>query len=43
VAFQRDLAQGAILAAFMFFLYIPLGFVTDTFVYRFRQRRRQAR
>jgi hypothetical protein len=43
VAFQRDVAQGAILAAFMFFLYIPLGYATDTFVYRFRQRRRQAR
>jgi hypothetical protein len=43
VAFQRDVAQGAILAAFMFFLYIPLGFATDTFVYRFRQRRKQAR
>jgi hypothetical protein len=43
VAFSRDVAQGAILAAFMFFLYIPLGYVTDTFVYRFRQRRRQAR
>jgi hypothetical protein len=43
VAFNRDVAQGAILAAFMFFLYIPLGYATDTFVYRFRQRRRQAR
>jgi hypothetical protein len=43
VAFQRSVPQGAILAAFMFFLYIPLGYVTDTFVYRFRQRRKQAR
>ena len=24
-------------------LYIPLGFATDTFIYRFRQRRKQAR
>ena len=39
--FQRDIAQGAILAAFMFFLYIPLGYATDTFIYRFRQRRKQ--
>jgi hypothetical protein len=42
IAFKRDIAQGAILAAFMFFLYIPLGYVTDTFIYRFRQRRKQA-
>jgi hypothetical protein len=43
VIFKRDVAQGVILAAFMFLLYIPLGFATDTFVYRFRQRRKQAR
>ncbi|MBA3263503.1 MAG: hypothetical protein H0T69_13735 [Thermoleophilaceae bacterium] len=43
VFFKRDVAQGAILAAFMFLLYIPLGYATDTLIYRFRQRRRQAR
>ena len=43
IVFKRDVAQGVILAAFMFLLYIPLGFATDTFVYRFRQRRKQAR
>jgi hypothetical protein len=43
IFFKRDVAQGVILAAFMFLLYIPLGFATDTFVYRFRQRRKQAR
>jgi hypothetical protein len=43
VVFKRDVAQGAVLAAFMFLLYIPLGYATDTFVYRFRQRRKQAR
>jgi hypothetical protein len=43
ILFGRDVAQGVILAAFMFFLYIPLGYATDTFVYRFRQRRKQAR
>jgi hypothetical protein len=43
IAFKRDVAQGAVLAAFMFLLYIPLGYATDTFIYRFRQRRRQTR
>ena len=43
IAFKRDVAQGGVLAAFMFLLYIPLGYATDTFIYRFRQRRRQAR
>jgi hypothetical protein len=43
IIFKRDVAQGVILAAFMFLLYIPLGFATDTFVHRFRQRRKQAR
>lgn len=42
IAFGRDVAQGAILAAFMFLLYIPLGYATDTFIYRFRQRRKRA-
>jgi hypothetical protein len=43
IAFKRDVAQGAILAAFMFLLYIPLGYATDSFIYRFRQRRKQPR
>jgi hypothetical protein len=43
VGFGKGPAQGAVLAAFMFLLYIPLGYATDTFIYRFRQRRRQAR
>jgi hypothetical protein len=41
VLFQRDMAQGAALAAFMFLLYIPLGYGTDLMIYRFRQRRKQ--
>jgi hypothetical protein len=41
VLFQRSMAQGAALAAFMFLLYIPLGFGTDLMIYRFRQRRKQ--
>jgi hypothetical protein len=42
VLFQRTVAQGAVLAAFMFLLYIPLGYGTDSAIYRFRQRRKQA-
>lgn len=42
VLFQRTLAQGAALAAFMFLLYIPLGYGTDSAIYRFRQRKKQA-
>ncbi|MGH2763437.1 MAG: hypothetical protein ACRDLD_12815 [Thermoleophilaceae bacterium] len=41
--FQRDVAQGVVLAALMFLLYIPLGYFTDMAIYRFRQRRKQAR
>ena len=41
LAFGRPVAQGVLLAAFMFFLYIPLGYMTDSFIYRFRQRRKQ--
>jgi hypothetical protein len=41
--FQQDVSQGVVLAALMFLLYIPLGYFTDTMIYRFRQRRRQAR
>jgi hypothetical protein len=40
VLFKRDIAQGAALAAFMFLLYIPLGYATDTMIYRYRQRKR---
>jgi Flp pilus assembly protein TadB len=40
LVFDRSMAQGVILAGFMFLLYIPLGYVTDVMVYRFRQRRK---
>jgi hypothetical protein len=40
VAFGRDLAQAAVLTAFVFLIYIPLGYLTDTMIWRFRQRRR---
>ncbi|HEX5896101.1 MAG TPA: hypothetical protein VFY47_07225 [Thermoleophilaceae bacterium] len=42
LAFSRSIAQGVILAGFMFLLYIPLGYVTDMAVFRFRKRRRAA-
>jgi hypothetical protein len=42
VLFRRNPAQGVALAAFMFLLYIPLGYGTDKLIYRFRQRRRAA-
>jgi hypothetical protein len=40
LAFGRSIAGGVILAGFMFLLYIPLGYLTDHAVYRFRQRRK---
>ena len=40
-AFGRPVAQGALLAAFMFVLYIPLGYLTDKAVYNFRNRRKR--
>jgi hypothetical protein len=42
LAFGRSIAGGVILAGFMFLIYIPLGYVTDQAVYRFRQRRKAA-
>jgi hypothetical protein len=33
--------RGVMLAAFMFLLYIPLGYMTDRAVYSFRQRKRK--
>jgi hypothetical protein len=40
--FGQEIAQGAVLAVMMFALYIPLSYFTDTMIYRFRQRRKQA-
>jgi hypothetical protein len=40
LAFGRDPVQGVILAVFVFFLYIPLGYGTDLAIYRFRARRK---
>ena len=41
VLFDRTVAQGAILGGFMFLLYIPLGYVTDSAIYRYRLRKKQ--
>jgi hypothetical protein len=38
--FDQPVEQGVVLAVLMFGLYIPLGYFTDTMIYRFRQRRR---
>jgi hypothetical protein len=40
LAFGRSVAQGAILAGFMFLLYIPLGYLTDSAIYRYRRRKK---
>jgi hypothetical protein len=39
LAFGRSVPEGVVLAGFMFLLYIPLGYVTDQGIYRFRQRK----
>ena len=39
--FDRSVVQGAVLAAFMFLLYIPLGYLTDSAIYRYRLRKKQ--
>ena len=40
LVFHRPAAAAAGLAAFMFLIYIPLGYVTDKALFRFRQGRR---
>lgn len=39
--FGKPVASGVVLAAFMFALYIPLGYFTDRAIYNFRQRKRK--
>jgi Flp pilus assembly protein TadB len=41
VLMGRSIAQGAIIAAFMLVLYIPLGYYMDMAIYRRRKRRTQ--
>jgi hypothetical protein len=38
--FQRSVADGLALAVFMFVLYIPLGYATDSALYKYRRRKR---
>jgi hypothetical protein len=38
--FGRGISEGVVLAGFMFLLYIPLGYMTDRAIYRFRMRRK---
>jgi Flp pilus assembly protein TadB len=38
----RSIAQGAVIAAFMLLLYIPLGYYMDLAIYRRRKRRAQS-
>ena len=40
LAFDYTIAKGVILAGFIFLLYIPLGYMTDMAIYRYRQRKK---
>ena len=40
LVFGQGIERAAPLAALMFLFYIPLGYATDSAIYRFRQRRR---
>jgi hypothetical protein len=41
--FGKSMPEGAALGAFMFLLYIPLGFVTDRMIYSYRMKKKAAR
>jgi hypothetical protein len=43
VIFKKTMPEGAALGAFMFLLYIPLGFVTDKMIFNFRMRKKAAK
>ena len=38
--FKKNIAEGAVLGAFMFLLYIPLGFMTDRVIYSYRMKKK---
>jgi hypothetical protein len=40
LAFSKSVEEGVALAAFMFLLYIPLGYVTDKMIYGYRMRKK---
>ncbi len=43
VLFKKTMPEGVALGAFMFLLYIPLGFVTDRAIYSYRVKKKAAR
>ena len=43
VLFKKTMPEGVALGAFMFLLYIPLGFVTDRAIYSYRTKKKAAR
>ena len=40
--FGRPIASGLLLGVVMFAIYVPLGYATDSAIYRFRQKRKLA-
>ncbi|HEX2072026.1 MAG TPA: hypothetical protein VHF90_10315 [Thermoleophilaceae bacterium] len=40
--FGRPIASGLLLGVLMFAIYVPLGYATDSAIYRFRQKRRSS-
>jgi hypothetical protein len=42
VLFGQEVSSAVLLTAFVFIIYIPLGYATDSAIYRFRQRRKAA-
>ncbi len=42
VLFGRPILSGLLLGVVMFAIYVPLGYATDSAIYRFRQRRKAA-
>ena len=42
VLFGRPVASGLLLGVVMFAVYVPLGYATDSAIYRFRNKRKQA-
>ena len=42
VLFGRPIASGLLLGVIMFAVYVPLGYATDSAIYRFRNKRKQA-
>jgi hypothetical protein len=42
VGFGRPVTGGAFLGLVMFLIYVPLGYATDSAIYKFRQRRKEA-